>query len=344
MQRRGSRASICGPSLESSENSGSRQRFRAGRSFFRRDGRAQVLGGTHASMSPASPAPESAPSPSPQVGGFKKKNFVFIGLAFAALWALAISSGSIVFMSIAGVLTLLAAGLAFWAWRMVARHRKLAAVMQGAAESPEARRAALAALAADPKSGDVTNVLARAQLLAGDNPGAALALLEPLELKSVPPAMQDDMAVLKSQLLLAHGRAKEARPLADSVNLESPQRAEMRPVMVAIVAETWARTGSAAEANALLDSVDGAAVGDDLRAHLLIARAFARFAAAKKGAVRGALRELAAINPNLLGRFVAPQSKIHPGLQRLAREEAQRHGSLRQPSQHVGAGRRRRAR
>lgn len=275
----------------------------------------------------------------------KKKNLVLIGLAFAGLWALAISSGSVVFLIIVGVLTLLAAGLALWAWRQVKRHRQLADVLQGAGESPEARREALAALSADPKANEVTHVLARAQLLAGDDPAAALKLLEPIELKSVPPAMQDDMALLKSQLLLTFGRAKQARPLADYINLDNPQRAQVRPLSVAIVAETWARTGSATDARALLESVDPAdAASDDVRAHLLIAQVFARFAAGKKGPARAALRDLAAIDPNLLGRFVAPQSRIHPGLQRLARETAERHAPRQGARPHVAAGRRGRPR
>ena len=37
------------------------------------------------------------------------------------------------------------------------------------------------------------------------------------------------------------------------------------------------------------------------------------------------VRDLAAMDPNLLGRFVMPQSRVHPGLARLAREELDRH-------------------
>ena len=289
------------------------------------------------STAPAeTPAAETKPSPV-DAGGMKKKNLIVIGVALAALWAAAIASESIVFVSIVGALTLAAAGVMLWGWRQVRRHRKLADLLQGAADSPEKRRQALAALAADPKANELTNVVARAQLLASDEPAAALALLEPIDIKSVPAAMQDDVALLKSQLLLSFGRAKQARPLVDRINVDSPQRQEVRPLMAAIVAETWARTGSPADANALLDTVDPTEAADDnVRAQLVVARVFARFAAGKKGAARTALKQLAAIDPNLLGRVVAPQFKVHPGLQRLAREEAERHPQLRQPGARRG--------
>ena len=273
---------------------------------------------------PATEATEAPPSGA-QTTGLKKKNLIIIALILVGLWAAAISSGSLAFLIVAGVVTLLMAGIGVWVWRQLRRHSRLADIMQGAASSPEGRRQAFEALSADKDANQAAHVLARAQLLAGDDPVAALALLEPVQLKGFPAAMQDDLALLKSQLLLSVGRAKEARPLADWINLDNPQRAEMRPNMVAIVAETWARTGSAAEANEILASVNVAEASDDAAAHLLIARVFARFGAGKKGQARSALRSLAARDPNLIGRFLAPQSRVHPGLQRLAREEAQRH-------------------
>jgi len=272
--------------------------------------------------------------------GIKKKNLIIVGLVFAGLWALAIASGNLIFMGVAGFLTLVAAGVAFWAWRQIKGHKKLASVLQKAGESPEARQEALATLAADKKSGDLIHVIARAQLLASEEPAEALALLEPIELKTVPANAQDDFALLKSQLLLGFGRAKQARPLADRISLDNPQRAEMRPFMVAIVGETLARTGSAKEANTLLNSVsEEQAAGSEVAPSLIIARVFAQFSVGKKGLTRNALDKLAAIDPNLLGRFLSPKSKVHPGLQRLAREAFERHGSRRKGKPHI-AGRR----
>lgn len=286
-------------------------------------------------MTSETPATEVAPPQS----GIRKKNLIIIGLVFAAFWALAVASGSYIVMGVVGVLTLIAAVFAFWAWRQIRRHNQLAGVMQRAGDSPEARRHALATLAADKNANDVTNVIARAQLLAADEPSQALAMLEPIELKSVPANMQDDFALLKSQLLLSFGRAKQARPLVDWVNLDNPQRKEMRPMMAAIVGETWARTGAAKEAHELLGSIDPQAAGD-AGTLLLIARVFASFAVGKKGLTRAGLDQLVSMDPNLLGRFLAPQSQVHPGLQRLAREAYERGGPRRQQKQQGSARRR----
>ena len=287
---------------------------------------------------------DNTPAQSAPETGLKKKNLVIIALVFAGLWFLAISSESYIVMGIVGVLTLIALVIAFWVWKQIRRHKSLAGMMQGAGDSPEARRKALARLEADKKADDVTNVIARAQLMAPDDASAALALLEPLEIKTVPAQMQDDFALLKSQLLLGVGRAKDARPLVDWINLDNPQRKEIRPLMVGIVAETWARTGSAKEANELLDSVElSVHGGTDTATVLLNARVFARFASGKKGKTREALTELATVDPNLLGRFISPKSRVHPGLQRLAREAFERSGGARQQARaHIAGGRGRR--
>lgn len=287
-------------------------------------------------MTSETPATKSAPPES----GIRKKNLIVIGLIFAAIWALAVASGSYIVMGVAGFLTLIALVFAFWAWRQVRRHNALAGVMQRAGDSPEARKHALATLAADKNSKDPTNVIARAQLLASEEPSQALAMLEPIEIKSVPANMQDDFALLKSQLLLSFGRAKQARPLVDWVNLDNPQRKEMRPMMAAIVGETWARTGAAKEANDLLNSIDPVEAAGDAVTLLLIARVFTSFAVGKKGLTRSGLDQLVAMDPNLLGRFLAPQAQVHPGLQRLAREAFERGGPRRQQKSQ-GVGRRR---
>ncbi len=284
-------------------------------------------------------AEKSSAAPDQAQTGFRKKNLIVIGFGFALLWAAAIASGSFIFIGIASVLTTIALAIAFWAWKQVRSHKSLTSVLQKAGESPEARREAIAVLEADKKSGDLTNIIARAQLMASDDPAAALNLLEPIELKSVSAAMQDDFALLKSQLLLNFGRAKQARPLVDWVNVDNPQRKEIRPLMAAIVGETWARTGSAKEANELLDTVDASeAANSDAATLLMSARVFAHFGAGKKGLTRAALGELAAVDPNLLGRFIAPKAQIHPGLQRLAREAFERKGSRKQQGRPQFAG------
>ncbi len=265
--------------------------------------------------------------------GFKTKTLIIAGLVTAFLWVVAIDSGSVVFISIVGVLTVLALGILYWAWRQVRTTKDLSSMLMGAADSPEKRAAALAKLSSGKKANKQINVIARAQLMAADDPKGALELLETIMIKDVAPAMQDDVALLKSQLYLSFGRAQDARPLCDMINVDSPAREANRPLMVGIVAECWARTGSAKEAVTLLKSVDANSLEPQMRAQVLVAQAFARFASGNKGATRAALKQLAAIDVNALGRFIAPQFKVHAGLQRLAREEAQRHPQVRKQQQ-----------
>ncbi len=279
----------------------------------------------------------TTPSDSPsttqpaQTGGLQKKNLVIIGLIVAGLWALAIYSESLVFRIIMGVLTLVIAGGLVWLLRMLGKQKRFSSMLQGAASSPEARRAAIAKLESDKDANDPTNVIARAQLVAADDPKKALEMMEAIQTKLIPAQVQDDFALLLSQLYLGFGRAKDARPLVDKVNVDNPQRKEQRGLMVAVVAEAWARTGKHAEALTLLESVD---FGGDaqLRIPLLVARTFARFASGKKGAARDDMKQMAAEDVNLLGRFLMPQFRVHPELQRLARQVAEGNPQIRRMS------------
>src|SRR5690348_2779648 len=197
---------------------------------------------------------QEAPAP-PQVTGFKKKTLIWIGVITAAAWAFAIQTGSTVLMIIIGVLTLVLAGVMLWAYRQIRKQRGLINVLQGAAESPEARREALAKLSEGKDATSPTNVFARAQLMGADDPKGALKLLDTIELKSYPPAMQDDVSLLRTQLCLSMGRTADARKAADTMNLDNPSRAEIRPMAASIVAEAWARTGKPKEALALLETI-----------------------------------------------------------------------------------------
>jgi hypothetical protein len=274
--------------------------------------------------------PSTEAAKPPTIGGFQKKNLIIIGVVTALVWAFAIQTGSVIFMSIVGVLTLVLLGVLFWVWRLLRKQQGLSNLLQNAVSSPEARREALAKLEAEKNSSDVVNVFARAQLVAADDPARALEMLEAVEIKRVPPQMQDDFALLRSQLYLNFGRPKDARPLVDRINVDSPARKEARGMTISVVAESWARTGKHQEALALLDTIDFAAEkNDQVRLQLHVARVFARFAAGKKGLAREDLRALADADINQLGRFLMPQFKVHPELQRLAREVAQKNPEVR---------------
>lgn len=274
---------------------------------------------------------DTATEASPQIqGGIKRKNLVIIAVVTLAVWAFAIQTGSTVLMIVVGVLTLALAGILIWAFRALRKQRGLVSLLQGATDSPEARREALAKLSEGKDASSPTNLFARAQLMAADDPKAALKLLEPVELKAFPPAMQDDVALLKTQLYLGMGRTQDASRAASSMNLDNPERKEIRPYAAAIVAEAWARTGKPKEALALLDTIElPKKNAEQIALQARIARVFAKFASNQRGPARSELTALAAEDVNHLGRFLSPQFRVHPELQKLARQVLEAHPSAR---------------
>ncbi|MGE0873024.1 MAG: hypothetical protein AB7P03_31015 [Kofleriaceae bacterium] len=272
-----------------------------------------------ASETPAAEAPAGMTGPA-----IPRKTLIWIGVIAALAWAFAIQTGSTVLMIIVGCLTAVVAGLLIYAYRMVRKQRGVVQLLQGATTSPEARRDALAKLSDAKDAGSPTNTFARAQLLVQDDPKAALALLDTIELSKYPAAMQDDVALLKTQLYLGLGRTADARKTADTMNLDNPARKEIRPVAAAIVAEAFARTGKYKEALALLDTIElPKKDAEQLQIQIRIVRVFARFAGNQRGVARTELLALADENPDYLGKFLNPQFRVHPELQKLARSVLQ---------------------
>ena len=263
--------------------------------------------------------PSDAPAvPQPAI---PKKTFVYIALIFAALWGFAIYTGSLVVEIIVGVLTAIVIGLLLYALRMVKKQRGLIDTLQGATQSPEARREALAKLEEGKDANAPTNIFARAQLMAQDDPKAALALLDKQELKTFPAAMQDDVAILKTQLYLGMGRTQDARKVAETINLDNPSRKEVRTMAAVIVAEAFARTGKPKEALALVDSIEPPKKdAEQILVQARVVKVFAKFAMNQRPAARAELVALADEDVNYLGRFLMPQFKVHPELQKLARQ------------------------
>jgi hypothetical protein len=288
------------------------------------------------------PEPAAAPEqpPAAAVGGIKRKNLIVIGIIVLVAWAFAINTGSTVLMIIVGVLTALVLGVLVWAFRMIRKQQRMIGLLQGATTS-EARKAALARLSEGKDAGTPTNLFARAQLLASDDPKAALAMLEPLELKTFPPAMQDDVALLKTQLYLGFGRTQDARKVADSMNLDNPARKEIRALAASIVAEAWARTGKSKDALALIETIEVPKQNaDQIRVQMRVARVFAKFAGGQRQAARNELSALANDDVNHLSRFLAPQFRVHPELQKLARSVFEAHPAARKMAKQQGGGRR----
>jgi hypothetical protein len=273
---------------------------------------------------------EPAPPAAPQVG-FPKKVLFWIGGIAIALWAFAIYTGSIVVISIVGALTVAVGFLLLRAFLFIRKQRNVVNILQGAATgSPEARREALGRLESGKDAKDPTNVFARAQLTAADDPNAALKLLETVPLTKYPPGMQDDVSLLKTQLFLGLGRTADARKAADTINLDNPERKQARPLAASIVAEAWARTGKPKQALALLESMEVPEKdAEQIAVQARVAKVFARFAANQRGHARNELNALADEDVNHLGRFLDPRFKVHPELQKLARQVLEKHPSAR---------------
>jgi hypothetical protein len=174
--------------------------------------------------------------------------------------------------------------------------------------------------------------------MAADDPQAALKLIEKTPHKDFPPAMQDDVALLKTQLYLGLGRTQDARKSADTINLDNPERKQARALAASIVGEAWARTGKPKEALALLDTIeipskDGEQIGMQIR----VARVFARFAANNRKQAEADLIALADDDMNQLGRFLDPRFRVHPELQKLARRVLERNPAARKMAKAQGA-------
>lgn len=265
-----------------------------------------------------------APNPQQQIG-FPRKTLYWIGGITIAVWAFAIQTGSTIFMIIIGVLTLVVAAILLRAYFFIKKQKNVVGLLQGAATSPEKRKEALEKLEAGKDANAPTNLFARAQLMAADDPQAALKVIEKTPLEKFPPAMQDDVALLKTQLYLALGRTADARKNADTINLDNPERKAARPLAASIVAEAWARTGKPKEALSLLDSIEiPKKDGEQIALQMQVARVFARFAANQRKQAETELVALSDRDVNLLGRFLDPRFRVHPELQKLARRVLER--------------------
>lgn len=264
------------------------------------------------------------------VGGIRRKNLILIAVVLIAAWVFAINTGSTALMIVIGVLTAAVAGVMVWAFRMIRKQKGLVQLLQGATESPEARRDALAKLEAGKDKDAPTNVFARAQLLAQDDPKAALKLLEPIGIKGYQAGMQDDVALLLTQLYLGLGRTGDARKAADTISLDNPERKTIRPMAASLVAEAWARTGKHKDALALVETIELPKKDrEQIELQIRVVRVFAKFAGNQRQLARTELQQLADIDLNQLGRFILAQFRVHPELQKLARSVLESHPGAR---------------
>jgi hypothetical protein len=241
-----------------------------------------------------------------------KKMGLRLGIPVAIAWVLAFALTPAWWpKAVVGALTLGLAGVVFWALRLANKNRRVAGIVRGA-ETAEGRKEAISQLEADADKGDSAAIFAKAQLQMQEDPRAALATLEKVNLQKVMAPTADEARAQRAMIHLLLGETDAARGLVDGIDLSRHKEAKQKAMLAAIVGEAQARTGSAKKAVELLETFDP----DDeafaeLKPQLLRARAFAYAWANNTKQMKQMLRRLAGMNPQYLAGFVT--NKKHPG-------------------------------
>jgi hypothetical protein len=254
-----------------------------------------------------------------------KKIFIRIGLVALVVWVIAIIVPGWIPKAVAGALTVVGIGVALWLDRYVKKQQKLASLLKGA-DTVEGRREALERIDTQFKKGDAQALLAKANLQMQDDPRAALATLESINVDKELTPVAGQVRAMRAMIHLTLGEPQEARALADKLDLGKQQEAKTRVMFAAVASEAWARTGQGRKAVDTLELFNPEAPDmGDMRAQLWRARVFAYAAVNDTKGIARALKKLAEINPHLLGMFIQ-QKKIHPLIEREAKQIVMRLG------------------
>lgn len=235
-----------------------------------------------------------------------------IGLAVIVVWALAIGTIPYVgywIVAVVGILTAVLIGFGIYAWNLMRRQQRLVDVLRMATDE-SGRKAAIAQLELQ-GSKDAMAALARAQLTLRDDPKEGMRILESIELKKEPGAVQDEVRSNLAFLYLMQNRPKDARPLVDELRLDRQTNAKARAMYAAVMAETFARTGKPEEAKKLLETYKA----DDpefaeVQTVLLRAQVYTFFATKNRGLMRKAMMKIAEKDPNQLAPFLAKSAPL----------------------------------
>lgn len=260
-----------------------------------------------------------------------------LGLPLVALWIGAILLNGWIPKVAMGVVTLALAGVLLWALRYARRSRAVAEIVREVGDTPEARKEALAKLDTAFKKDDTAAIFAKAQLLLQEDPRAALAALEQINLDKVLAPVADEARAQRAMIHLILGETDEARQLVDPIDMSRHKEPKTRATMASITGEAWARTGQAKKAIELLETLDVEdAVYADLKPQLLRSRAFAYAWASDTKQMKQTLRKLSAINPQYLMGFITKKKNpmgvnprgVHPLLEKEAFEMVARSGAV----------------
>lgn len=272
------------------------------------------------------PSTSKPPTPDPMALLTPKKLGLRIGIPILVVWIIAILITRPWAFIAASVITGLAVGLVLWALRFASKTRSVASLVQGA-DTPEARKQALAKLDSEYKKSDTAAIFAKAQLLMSEDPRKALEALEQIDLRKVMAPIADEARAQRGMIHLLLGEADQARALVDPIDLSRHQQPKTRATIASVMAEAWARTGQGRKA---LDTLSVFDAEDkefaDLRPQIYRALAFAHASVTDVKGIRKALRKLLEINPQLLGGFL--MKRVHPLLEREAKELLKRSNAI----------------
>ena len=277
------------------------------------------------------PTKKPVPSPKPTAADpmaifTPKKLGLRVGLVLLVLWIVAILITRPWAFIGAGVLTVGVVGLVVWVLRFASKTRSVASLVQGA-DTPEARKQALAKLETDYKKTDTAAIFAKAQLLMAEDPRKALEALEQVDLRKVMAPIADEARAQRAMIHLLLGEADQARALVDPIELSRHQQAKTRATIAVVIAEAWARTGQGKKAVDTLSVFDPEdAEFADLRPQMYRSLAFAYASVNDMKGIRKALRKLLEINPQLLGGFL--MKRVHPMLEREAKDLLKRSNAV----------------
>lgn len=274
--------------------------------------------------------PKKLPPPSADLGnkqladletpGVKWNIVLQIGLALVGLWVFAFLLVPYVGywgVGVVGALTAVGAGFAGYLYNLTRKSRRLVEIMKSATD--EAGRKAAIAQLADVKGNDAMTALARAQLVARDDPKEAMEILERIDIAKAGPQAEDEVRSNLAYMYLIHNRPKDARPLVDKLRLDRQPQAKAKAMYAAVSAETLARTGDPADAKKLLETyrADDPEYGE-IAIMLLRAQVFTFMATKNRGLARRAAVALAERDPNMLAPFLGKGTS--PEMQAMARE------------------------
>ncbi len=274
--------------------------------------------------------PKKLPPPAADLGnkqladletpGVKWNIVLQIGAALVGLWVFAFLLVPYVGywgVGVVAALTLVGAGFAGYLYTLTRKSRRVVEILRSATD--EAGRKAAIAQLADVKGNDAMAALARAQLVARDDPKEAMEILEGIDIAKAGPQAEDEVRSNLAYMYLIHNRPKDARPLVDKLRLDRQPQAKAKAMYAAVSAETLARTGDAAEAKKLVETyrADDPEYGE-IAIMLLRAQVFTFMATKNRGLARRAAMALAERDPNMLAPFLGKGTT--PEMQAMARE------------------------